>query len=163
MMSKLRNNKGFTLIELMIVVAIIGILAAIAIPNYLGMQKKAKIRHAIASGDSQAEELIHWMSAAQDDENDVVDCDGDGALEADTRTTCGLTPASILTNFLTLHNTTDPDFSKCNGSLDLYAAGAACAAANEGQVLISSTANSMLILACDCAGAEVYRRTISRE
>ena len=37
-----RNQKGFTLVELMIVVIIIGILVAIAIPVYNSTQKKAK-------------------------------------------------------------------------------------------------------------------------
>ena len=58
MIRNLRNRKGFTLIELMIVVAIIGILAAIAIPNFLRFQAKSK--------QSEAKELLSTVYTAEE-------------------------------------------------------------------------------------------------
>ena len=57
-MLKNRKAKGFTLIELLVVVVIIGILAAIALPNFIGAQKKAKV--------SQVKSNMHSVQLASE-------------------------------------------------------------------------------------------------
>lgn len=51
------NNKGFTLTELMIVVAIIGIISMFAIPSYQNAQRKTKIAHALAELTSMQSQI----------------------------------------------------------------------------------------------------------
>ena len=72
MLQKLRgNSKGFTLIELMIVIAIIGILAAIAIPNFLRYRDKAFC----SRSETDAQNILAAMSSyfADPDHTEVPD------------------------------------------------------------------------------------------
>ncbi len=50
-MKKFKNEKGFTLYELMVVIAVIGIMAAIAIPNFL--KYRARSYEACAKSDAK--------------------------------------------------------------------------------------------------------------
>ena len=66
MFKKIRNKKGFTLIELMIVVAIVGILAAIAIPAYIDYTIKAKLSEVANAFDALATAVSEYHASVGD-------------------------------------------------------------------------------------------------
>lgn len=71
----MNRQKGFTLIELMVVVVVIGILAAVAIPNYYSMQQRAR--------EASLKANLHTLLMIVEDFN--IQADGKYPGDLDTR------------------------------------------------------------------------------
>ncbi|MFN7098019.1 MAG: prepilin-type N-terminal cleavage/methylation domain-containing protein [Gammaproteobacteria bacterium] len=73
MKSTTTRQQGFTLIELMITIAIVGILAAIAIPSYIGYTNRARFSEVVTAAASLKSAVA---ACAQANAGTLTSCDG---------------------------------------------------------------------------------------
>jgi len=156
------DKDGFTIIELMVVVAVIAILAAIAIPNFLGLQMRAKRKVMVEASSSAKGELHHWVEATLRRRRGVIDVNGDGLITAN----------EVHTNIITVPDSWvqamyakigETALSPWNRSKNLFFVGQINPAVHTGQIVLSgfNGGRSIKIIALDIYGTTLYSDSVS--
>ena len=129
-----KSNKGFTLIELIIVIAILGIIALIAIPNLSGIRQRSQINADIRTAEQIGKAIRIWET---------------DSAATDTRTVPALA-AGALTNYGALANIGD----YISDTYDAKSFGTTA-----GEYYVAADANNRIMVAIGAAAGTNYATT----
>lgn len=142
-------------------IAVIGILAAIAIPGYLGMQERSRKGVITKAASSAAPELQEWLESSlkSDDGSALIENDTDGNYVVDENdlTNSALADVGVCTQYVTMRNTVENLKSPWNDTTNLFTT----AKTGNGQISCVQSDASITLAARDNRGTVIHSKTIT--
>jgi prepilin-type N-terminal cleavage/methylation domain-containing protein len=162
-MMALKDNKGFSLIELLSVLAVIAALSAIAIPSYIGLRNRAYETSMISTARGSVETLSFWLhtSLSLNYNSIEIDTNFDGLINNFDKTNLQLQTDGVVKTFADGRNLILKEGSPWDPNIPLWSYDASIPS---GRITLIQSGNSEIrIFAKNHKGSIVYERNLTTD